>query len=459
LFKPIIINNNITNHFLPELLFQYDRKLDTNKLNSIIDEQVLYQIKEDVKTLLGPFSNSLSHNLFFLFDRFFKYCPKCLEEGNLYLFHQFTFLDHCLIHNVPLIKQCPVCKQRKFSTFSFNKNRYYICPNCNSDLFQHFSKYSPVELVAKSYRDKPVLLNLTPISDESCTIIDINPSHLKIKKILPDSAAKFIKTYLLTGEKSRAVTISLPKVKKNTKYKMSNLQNYYSDCDCNYINYTKDYKKNDLSMLSSIENIIGKVNYRIKKSFRVGYHCENINRTNINYKTKLNNIFVKCLYGYKTIRKEQYAYYLWLYSCILRNRAGKCNPSFLIVLYENLIQLCYTFFNDTKSTVISFDVFELASKIVEFYLFEYFCRLLDLIENNIKNGSYIKLITEYLIDFGISDGPAYKCMIIERKFIFDVYFFEDEESQLDRNHCIDKDHNETFVGGYDLIERPNISIP
>lgn len=458
LIKPILINNNDANKFLPELLFRYRGKINVEGLNSIIEEQVLQQVKEDAKRLLGPFSIFFSHNLISLIDHFFKYCPKCLEEGNHYLFHQFTFLDQCLIHNIPLVEHCPVCNQRKRSTFCFNKKSYYICPDCEIDLFRHFIIYSPMEFVAKSYRNKPIQLNLPSISDKSCTIIEINPWQLKIKNKFPDFGAKFIKDYLFNGEKSCLATISVRKVMKLTKYEISNLNNYYSDCDCDWSNLVKDYSKNDLSILSSLEDIIGKVDCRIKKSFRVGYHCENMNRTSIDYKTKLNNVFEKCIYGYKKIKKEQYAYYLWLYSCILRNRAGECNTSFLLFLYEYLIQLFYDFFNDPKSTVISADVFELACKIIEFYLFEYFYRLLDFIGSNIRNGDYIKMITYDLLDFGISVGPAYKIIIIESDLFYDVYFFEEEDSQPNRENGSNNANIETMVGGYELIKRPNISI-
>ncbi|KAF5032360.1 hypothetical protein DSECCO2_618090 [anaerobic digester metagenome] len=458
LIKPILVNNNDTNKFLPELLFQYRGKINVEGLNSIFEEPVLLQIKEDVRRLLGPFSIFLSHNLIFLFDHFFKYCPKCMEEGNHYLFHQFTFLDQCLIHNMPLVEHCPVCNHRRFSEFCFNKKSFYICPYCEIDLFRHFMIHSPMELVAKSYHNKSIQLNLPYISDKSCTIIEINPWRLKIKNKLPDFGAKFIKDYLINGEKSSSATISVRKVTKLTKYEISNLNNYYSNCDCDWINLVKDYSKNDLSILSSLENIINKVDYRIKNTFKVGYHCENMNRTNINYKTKLNNVFIKCLYGHKKIKKEQYAYYLWLYSCILRNRAGECNTSFLLFLYEYLIQLFYDFFNDPKSTVISADVFRLASKIIEFYLFEYFCRLLGFIENNIRNGDFIKIITEDLLDSGISVGPAYKGIIIENDLFYNVYFFEEEESQVNEDYRNNIDNMETMVGGYSLIVRYNVSI-
>lgn len=62
LFKPIIISNNLVKHFLPDLLFLYKGKLNISDLNSLIEEKVLHQIKEDVKSLLGPFSKFLSHN-------------------------------------------------------------------------------------------------------------------------------------------------------------------------------------------------------------------------------------------------------------------------------------------------------------------------------------------------------------------------------------------------------------
>lgn len=62
LIKPILVNNNDTNKFLPELLFQYRGKINVEGLNSIIEEPVLLQIKEDVKRLLGPFSIFLPHN-------------------------------------------------------------------------------------------------------------------------------------------------------------------------------------------------------------------------------------------------------------------------------------------------------------------------------------------------------------------------------------------------------------
>nr|WP_294489182.1 hypothetical protein [uncultured Anaerosporobacter sp.] len=92
--------------------------------------------------LLGPIlancmidNNQLAiYNL--LIEKHIRYCPKCIKIGQHKIYHQFTFLDKCLIHDEDLIELCPNCNKPIMYEIEFkNEIGSYQCKHCKYLLF------------------------------------------------------------------------------------------------------------------------------------------------------------------------------------------------------------------------------------------------------------------------------------------------------------------------------------
>jgi hypothetical protein len=72
----------------------------------------------------------------------FYYCPECMKYGEHMLYHQFSFLDKCMIHNVKLTNICPYCnKKLDYEIIFLNNLKAYQCKCCGNYLFNSdFSK-------------------------------------------------------------------------------------------------------------------------------------------------------------------------------------------------------------------------------------------------------------------------------------------------------------------------------
>jgi len=77
-----------------------------------------------------------------IFDRNLKICPCCLKQTQHSLYHQFTFLDKCLIHNTKLINRCPECNNLLNYEINFKKDiKAFQCSHCGKSLInQEFSE-------------------------------------------------------------------------------------------------------------------------------------------------------------------------------------------------------------------------------------------------------------------------------------------------------------------------------
>ncbi|WP_148568682.1 TniQ family protein [Acetobacterium bakii] len=461
LFKSILKSRSGLEHTVSKYMFSYKDEINLNEFYSFIGEHILLNINSDVQRILGPFSKHLDGNLEYLYKKNFKFCPICMEEGNHYLFHQLTFVDRCLIHKIPLIERCHICNSNYNVYFNFSKYRPYNCPICNNNLQENYFKLSAVELIHHNYQIKPIELNFPISKDLSCLIVDVNPCNTKSKNIFPTAGLAFINSYLISGKITEKADITVLKNNDTTNYNIDFLEKYHLNCD--YLNLKKDYSRIDLSALSTIENAVFDVSKIILNSYKVKYLQRNINRTNKNYIIALQNIFYEIIYSDKRISKEQYAFYLWMFSCIFRDKLGRSRPianvSFLVSLYEQLISFlfeCYS--NNNKQKIIPASILELAYELIKFYLFEYFTYLLRLIEDNYANPDFIRFMTNNLVEFDIPTGPAFKVIIIENEKSFEIYIFKFDEDIFEFKNVNNDTNSKTLFGGFDLMHRNKMPI-
>lgn len=72
----------------------------------------------------------------YLIFKYLRFCPECMKIGEHKIYHQFTFLDKCLIHNEKLLNTCPNCNNLLMYEIEFKNDRTsYQCKHCNYRLF------------------------------------------------------------------------------------------------------------------------------------------------------------------------------------------------------------------------------------------------------------------------------------------------------------------------------------
>lgn len=441
---------------IPEYLFSFSNEIKMDELKQIIDDRILPEINSEVDELFGPFSSFLKHNLEFMYNKNFKYCPKCMEEGNHYLFHQLTFVDLCLVHKVPLIEHCPFCKKKYNSSLIFNMDGLYICTNCKKSLLDYYLKLTPAELIYNNFHRKPFILAYPKTSNLSCLIIDLNPSITQSKNIFPTTGLKFLYNYLLNGIIIKNSDIKVVRKNQFSSYNINDLQNYYFTCG--YKESKNDYSQIDLSALATIESVVTSVSKKIVSTYNVENKWGDFNRTNKNVKKDLRIILNNIFLSDKKFTKEQYAFYLWIYSCVFRNNSGRCYYDPLLTLYDNLLSLFFDYFSDnSEEMAISNDIIELTYKITEFYLHEHFLYLLRILENNRNSGRAIRLYTDSILDFQLPFAPILKMIIFKNEYSFESYIFKENDDESE-NNIGKNDEKETLIGGYNILYRDLMSF-
>ncbi|WP_312371408.1 hypothetical protein [Lachnoclostridium sp.] len=108
------------------------------------DKSIVDYGMENIKNLLKPllsFQNRFirSNNICStVIKKTLNYCPECMKYGYHYIFHQFTFLDRCLVHNKKLISTCPICNEEIPYAIEFQYNIHaYQCKYCKSYLLSN----------------------------------------------------------------------------------------------------------------------------------------------------------------------------------------------------------------------------------------------------------------------------------------------------------------------------------
>lgn len=461
LFNPIIKYRNYTEHTIFEYLFSYENELTIKELNQVIDENVLSEIKINVEELLGPFSVYLSKNLKYLYDKNFKYCPKCMEEGNHYLFHQFTFLDKCLIHELQLSDRCPFCGNHYSLSIHFTKNGIYNCPICKKSLFDYYSNITVFNIIKKSFHRKSVKFDFPNNSEKSCLIIDINSRQGRTSVNLPYKAKLFLGEYLIYG-KQKEPDIIVKKNKCYTNFKVQDLYYYFQTCS--YITEIKDFTQIDLSAIVTLEDALCDVIKKIQSTYKVAFKWpnqgNNINRTTVNLRKEISNWLIHTLLNDKKETSKQYAFYLWLLSNIFRDQSGKNYNSTLPAHYLNLLYLLNESFS-TKDNNIYFqsDTIDIAYNINKYLLYKQFLQLLSIIEYKHEDGSFISDITEQVIKIiEVPFATPFKAFIFEKKNTYDIYIFETDEVTKHENFLLLSENADRIIGGYDLIKRSDFKM-
>ncbi len=94
-------------------------------------EDILIQLLKPLLTIQNSktvFNLLIRNNLY--------YCPECIKYGQHYMFHQFTFIKKCPIHNLDLLHGCNNCNNEIPYIIEFKKNlRHYGCKYCGHQLF------------------------------------------------------------------------------------------------------------------------------------------------------------------------------------------------------------------------------------------------------------------------------------------------------------------------------------
>lgn len=128
----------------------------------------------------------------------FYYCPECMKSGEHMLYHQFSFIDKCMIHNIKLTNLCPNCKTKMEYEIIFKKNiKAYQCKCCGNYLFSSdFEKTIDIwnEPQSKKFN------TFEPFKDKN--IIPIILSNKKNTSICSKNINKVLKT-LFIGKQIR----------------------------------------------------------------------------------------------------------------------------------------------------------------------------------------------------------------------------------------------------------------
>ncbi|MGB4657972.1 MAG: hypothetical protein WBI07_02185 [Mobilitalea sp.] len=114
-------------------------KLNIDVISDILGFDIEKMCKETSEELLKPFFSVVDGREELYYKIFYstklKYCPKCMSYGYHSLFHQLSFIDKCLVHDIDLVDKCPSCSQDiPYSYYLKSDQHGYECA-CGNKLF------------------------------------------------------------------------------------------------------------------------------------------------------------------------------------------------------------------------------------------------------------------------------------------------------------------------------------
>ena len=157
---------------------------------NLLGNELTNNTRTEVNQILGPLKNNLIFYKEYLYSSDFKYCPECMKKGYHSIFHQLSFLDTCMFHNVPLETRCPYCSNKFEGNYIDIKSRAYNCPHCGRKLFE-----KPVEIFINDLFCNPLDTSFKiPEHNENDGFICVLNSH-----VLSNDVKKFLFEYLTEG--------------------------------------------------------------------------------------------------------------------------------------------------------------------------------------------------------------------------------------------------------------------
>lgn len=280
-------------------------KFDIDVISNILGFNIEKTCMQASKELLKPFfividgREELYYKIFY--SSKLKYCPACISYGYHSLFHQLSFIDRCLIHDIDLIDKCPSCSGDISYKYYLKSNQHGYKCTCGNKLFyedivkaiQTWNKYDfnyILPLFSKYKKEKAYYISINVLQSLTDTISTCGLKALRKMAL------------------NRLDSINIK------SYSSIHQSEYYFGNDTSL--YNRDQIIPDLLYKESLKI----VKHYIKKHYRIRsstlcYYNEKGNRIYINY--VLNNRSNS--YKYREIEKANrifdiysYAYFLWL---------------------------------------------------------------------------------------------------------------------------------------------------
>lgn len=118
----------------------------------LIGDDIFTITANQLKELMGPLYNICDIRKYMLQE--WRYCPKCIKSGYHSMYHQLSFFDRCIFHDIKLKTKCPSCQTEYSYVMKYKGNEQAFRCTCGYD---YLLGTNPLEIF-KSW-NKPSLIN------------------------------------------------------------------------------------------------------------------------------------------------------------------------------------------------------------------------------------------------------------------------------------------------------------
>ena len=100
-------------------------KFDENNFISLCEKDIFKKVNYELKEVLGNIYNYADMEKYIISN--FRFCPECMKVGYHSIFHQLNLFNKCIIHDIYLENECPICHKIIPYNLRFDKTFGFVC--------------------------------------------------------------------------------------------------------------------------------------------------------------------------------------------------------------------------------------------------------------------------------------------------------------------------------------------
>lgn len=91
-------------------MYASNNTIERTLLAELVRNDIFSTTANQLKELMGPLYNTCDIRKYM--NEKWRYCPECIKIGYHSMYHQLSFLDRCIFHDIELKTECPSCQKK-----------------------------------------------------------------------------------------------------------------------------------------------------------------------------------------------------------------------------------------------------------------------------------------------------------------------------------------------------------
>lgn len=122
-------------------MYASNNTIERSSLTDLLCNDIFHTTAIQLKELMGPLYNACDIRKYM--TEKWRYCPECIKTGYHSMYHQISFLDRCIFHDIELKNKCPSCQKESSYVMEYRGTEQAFKCTCGYD---YLLGISPLEL-------------------------------------------------------------------------------------------------------------------------------------------------------------------------------------------------------------------------------------------------------------------------------------------------------------------------